>query len=73
MGILKNLMIRYHQSEIKILERRQEAILHLCVKKSVSMAGLRRKMMMDESLLMISGLGRKISKHQHRINQLEGN
>ena len=69
-GILKKLLITYHRHEIRCLEQRQDAVLHICTKSAARLKGYERNVMIEESLLMINGLGRKISKHQHRIEQL---
>ena len=68
--LIKKLMIAYHRHEIRSLEERQDAVLHICTSTAARLKGYERSVMIDEALLMINGLGRKISKHQNRIEQL---
>ena len=69
--LLKKLLITYHIHEIQSLEKRQDTILNICKISSEKLDEYERKIFFDESLLMIVGLGRKISKHQNRIERLE--
>ena len=67
---IKKILITYHRQEILSLEQRQDLVLHLCISKAAKEKGIKRKLIIDESRLMINGLGRKIRKHQSRIEQL---
>nr|WP_314764376.1 hypothetical protein [uncultured Neisseria sp.] len=68
---IKKLLIKYLQHEIRSLEQQQDTILHICTSSAAKLEGYERKILIEESLLMIKGIGRKITRYENRIQQLE--